>query len=239
MCTVVLLVGVNPDYPLIVAANRDELLARPWTAPALVAPGVVAPRDGVAGGTWMGATAGGFFAALTNVHAPGPAPRSRGQVVLDVLLSGELDAAEELLGWLPPATYGPFNLLFGEAGRVRLCRSAPGAARVKFEDVPPGLRILPNGPLDAPLVPKVTRAQALIGPHVARPWAELAPILHRALGDHESDSPYGALCVHQPAFGTSSSTVLAITAGRTAAYLFAPGPPCVTPLDDVTSLLGG
>jgi uncharacterized protein with NRDE domain len=232
VCTVLVLLGVNPDHPLIVAANRDELLARPWTPPSLIAPGVVAPRDTLAGGSWMGATASGFFAALTNIHTPARAPRSRGAVVLAVLAAGTVAGADALLGALRPGEHAPFNLLYGHADRVRLARST--AEGVTFEEVTPGLRVLPNGPLDAPLVPKVERARALVGPVVDRPWPELLPLLHRALGDHHGELPLASICVHRPPFGTGSSTVLALDRGRTAAYLFAAGPPCVTPLADVT-----
>lgn len=236
MCTVVLMFGTHPDHPLIVAANRDELLSRPWSPPSLLAPGVLAPRDDVAGGTWTGATAAGFFAALTNVHTPTRAPRSRGAVVVDVLRAGELEAATRLLAALPSESIGPFNLLYGSADGVRLCRSLAGQP-VTFEDVAPGLRVLPNGPLDAPLVPKVARARALFGSAAGLPWAELAPLCHEFLGDHQGPEPLAALCVHREPFGTGSSTILALDAGRTAAYLFAAGPPCVTPHVEVTRLL--
>ena len=85
MCTLLLAWGVDPARPLLVAANRDELYARP-TAPAQFwadAPQVLAGRDLEAGGTWLGVTRGGRFAALTNVREPGvrPSPnaRSRGR----------------------------------------------------------------------------------------------------------------------------------------------------------------
>ena len=54
MCTIIILHGVSPEHALIVAANRDERLDRAFSPPAVVAPGVVAPRDDVAGGSWMG-----------------------------------------------------------------------------------------------------------------------------------------------------------------------------------------
>ncbi len=235
MCTVILLVGVSPEHPLIVAANRDELLARPWSPPAMIADGVLAPRDDVAGGTWMGATVNGFFAALTNIHVPGRAPRSRGEIVLEVLRAGSIDAATTWLRGLTPTDYAPFNLLYGGAAGVRLCRSISGA--VTFEELEPGLRVLPNGPLDAPLVPKVQRARELIGAHVTRPWTELLPVLRGALADHEGAEALSAICVHRDPFGTSSSMILALDEGRTAAYLFAPGPPCVTAFRDLSAFV--
>jgi uncharacterized protein with NRDE domain len=72
MCLVFIAWRVHPDYPLVVAANRDEFFARP-TAPAAFwteAPDVLAGRDLEAGGSWMGITRGGRFAALTNFRDP-------------------------------------------------------------------------------------------------------------------------------------------------------------------------
>lgn len=68
MCLIVLAYQVHPRYPLIVAANRDEFRERPahtahfWDD----APWILAGRDLHAGGTWMGITREGRFAALTN-----------------------------------------------------------------------------------------------------------------------------------------------------------------------------
>ena len=90
MCLILVAWRVHPDYPLVVAANRDEFFSRP-TAPAAFwkdAPQVLAGRDLEAGGTWMGVTRTGRFAALTNYRDPAQnrsdAP-SRGALVADFL----------------------------------------------------------------------------------------------------------------------------------------------------------
>ncbi|HEX2094035.1 MAG TPA: NRDE family protein, partial [Longimicrobiaceae bacterium] len=99
MCLILLAHRVHPEYPLVVAANRDEFYERP-TAPAgwwEEAPEVLAGRDLRGGGTWMGITRGGRFAAVTNyrdrVPASAGAP-SRGHLVGAFLRGGE-----------PPDTY--------------------------------------------------------------------------------------------------------------------------------------
>ena len=93
MCLIFLAWRRHPDYRLVVAANRDEFYARP-TAPAGYwpeAPDVLAGRDLEGGGTWLGVTRTGRFAALTNYrrgddgHIP-DAP-TRGRLVSDFLLS--------------------------------------------------------------------------------------------------------------------------------------------------------
>ena len=80
MCLIVVGWHVHPDYPLVVAANRDEFHARPTAAAArwADAPQVGAGRDLEAGGTWLGIATGGRFAAVTNVREPGRRPHQRG-----------------------------------------------------------------------------------------------------------------------------------------------------------------
>ncbi len=76
MCLIAVAWQAHPDYPLIVLANRDEFHARP-AAPARFwaeAPQLLAGRDLSAGGTWLGVTRQGRFAALTNVREPGMRP---------------------------------------------------------------------------------------------------------------------------------------------------------------------
>ena len=68
MCLIALAYKVHPRFPLILAANRDEFLDRP-TEPAhwwKDAPDILAGRDQRAGGTWLGFTRNGRFAAITN-----------------------------------------------------------------------------------------------------------------------------------------------------------------------------
>ena len=58
MCLIVLAWQVHADYPLVVAANRDEFFARPAAPAGFWAdhPDVLAGRDLQAGGSWLGVT---------------------------------------------------------------------------------------------------------------------------------------------------------------------------------------
>ena len=72
MCLILVAWRAHPDYPLVVAANRDEFFAR-RTAAAAFWPDrdILAGRDLQAGGTWLGINPGtGRFAALTNYRDP-------------------------------------------------------------------------------------------------------------------------------------------------------------------------
>jgi uncharacterized protein with NRDE domain len=225
MCTIVCV--HDPGRSLVVAANRDELLNRPFAPPRRWPDGFVAGVDLLAGGTWMGATAGGFFAGLTNVRPAGGADRlkrSRGSIVAAVLVAADPAA---FLSALDPREYNPFHLLFGDATGLRVASAPPGAAALTIADVPAGVHVLPNGPLDGAGFPKVARARALADSDVPGLLAD------HALG---AVDPFVSICVHTPFYGTRSSTILVLEPGRTARYQFAPGPPCVTGYDDVTAL---
>lgn len=260
MCTLVALFGVHPDLPLIVAANRDELYARPWAPPARVSesPVVVAGLDLTQKGTWLGVTRDGFFAAVTNQRTHGevdPAKQSRGKLVLDVLGTGSVDAALALVSGVDAREYNPFNLLFGDARSLHVAY-AREEAQAKVERLGAGIWVLNNDTIGSRDFPKAGRAHELVEPVAREPWDVLAPKLMAALGDHtlppESAVPepgpgsrlsretlraFQALCVHTPIYGTGSATLLAIGDGAVRDYRFAPGPPCVTAFESVTRLL--
>ncbi|CAM9571362.1 unnamed protein product [Ectocarpus sp. 12 AP-2014] len=64
--------GIRGRYKLIVASNRDEDLGRPTTPIHFwkdAGSNLLAGRDLVAGGTWLGVSRSGKFAALTNVSS--------------------------------------------------------------------------------------------------------------------------------------------------------------------------
>lgn len=259
MCTLIALFRVNPEVPLVVGANRDEFYARPWAPPGILreSPRIVGGTDLVQKGTWLGATASGLFAAVTNQRTYGPADptkRSRGQLVLDALGAGSVEAARGWLEGVDAREYNPFNLLVGDARSLYVVY-ARGEAKVTVEALPPGIWVLNNDTIGSRDFPKANRAKELVTPFAREPWKSLAGKLMGALGDHArppfdeiSAPPPGAslsrevlrelqaLCVHTVPYGTSSASVLAIREDAVGDYLFAPGPPCVTPFASVREL---
>src|SRR5690242_6472196 len=102
MCTLAVAFQTDRRWPVVVAANRDERLGRPAEGWGIRegAGGIrhAAPRDLLAGGTWIGVSARGVFAAVTNFHAPAawypdPARRSRGELVPLALGTPDVAAA--------------------------------------------------------------------------------------------------------------------------------------------------
>jgi uncharacterized protein with NRDE domain len=255
MCTLIVARGMHPDWPVLVAANRDEFLNRPATPPQVLleAPRAVGGRDLKAGGTWMGVTAAGHFVGLTNQRtfaAADPDRRSRGDVVLEALRLDDPGRVSAWLATLRPDDYNPFNLLYGTADDLRVAYAHPGEARVRIEPVPPGLHVLPNDVLDAPSFPKVDGAMALLA---GVPADALFEAMQAALGDTtpppelplEPDNAMPApvraalhaLRVITPIYGTRSATAVALRPGGVARYLFADGAPGVAPFEDLTHLV--
>ena len=262
MCVILLAFQIDAALPLIIAANRDEYYARRSEPPLRLSesPRTVGGRDAERGGTWMGFTDRGFFVGLTNqrtIGPPEPTRRSRGEIVLRALRAGSVGAVEDLLATTDAREYNPYNLVFGDAGALRIAAARADEARVSVRALGPGLHILANDTLGA-TPPKVRRAEALVRPWLGRPWAELGPALERVLADHEvppldetPDPPpwmdralaqrLQAICIHTPVYGTRSATVAAIgrransgdgnsaDGGRVLHYAFAAGAPCDGP----------
>ncbi len=159
MCLIVFAWRQHPDFPLIVAANRDEFYERPTLAADFWAdhPEVLGGRDLKEMGTWLGITRKGRFAALTNyrdpLHVRADAP-SRGWLVRD-FLTGER-GAEDYLARLRDrgAAYNGFSLILGDAAGLYYYsnRGEEGPAALA-----PGVYGLSNHLLDTPW-PKVRRA---------------------------------------------------------------------------------
>lgn len=161
MCLLVFAWRVRRAYPLVFAGNRDELHARPAAAAGFWNdnPQVLGGRDLLGGGTWLGVTARGRFAAVTNYRA-GPAPetasRSRGALAADFLRSN-VSPASFMRGIVTRAPkYGAFSLLVGN--HKSLWYYSNRGAKTP-EPVPPGFHGLSNHLLDTPW-PKVRHSVA-------------------------------------------------------------------------------
>lgn len=167
MCLILVAWRAHADYPLVLAANRDEFHAR-GAAPAAwwQAPEILAGRDLSAGGTWLGVARDGRFAALTNYRDPTRPQRdapSRGQLV-PAALSGRLPVEQQLQRLRRTAgNYNAFNLIFSDGERLAVFESVPEDGRV----LAPGVYALSNHLLDTPW-PKVIAAKSALSAALAR-----------------------------------------------------------------------
>lgn len=121
MCTVVLLKRAHHAWPVMLAANRDERLDRPWDPPAEWwpdRPGVVAGRDRLGGGTWMGLNRHHVVAVILNRRGslgPAPGKRSRGQLPLMALEKDSALAAASAIAALDAGAWRSFNMVVADA----------------------------------------------------------------------------------------------------------------------------
>ncbi len=120
MCTVVALIRPGHDWPVVIAANRDEMRTRPSQPPSRHwedRTHVTAGLDVQAGGTWLGLNDDGLIACVLNrINSLGPmdGKRSRGELPLEALDHADARAATEALVGLNPAAYRSFNMVIAD-----------------------------------------------------------------------------------------------------------------------------
>lgn len=183
MCLVLVALKSHPEYPLIVAANRDEFYDRPTTPAAFWpdAPDVLGGRDLQAGGSWLGIDVRGRFAAVTNYRQgqrENAAPRSRGHLVSD-FLTGNLAAPAYMERVQRDADrYNGFNLIAGNLSSLCYYSNREGAVR----SLTPGVYGLSNHLLNTPW-PKVAESKRAFGALLQGRSPELIDQLFALLSD--------------------------------------------------------
>lgn len=236
MCIVVIAHGVVEGYPLVVGANRDELLSRGGEAPRELRAGPRAwgGRDPVAGGTWLGVNEHGLLVALTDrpVAKLDPTLRSRGLLCLDAL--GMRDAAS-VAAWLgqelAARRYNPFNLFYAD---MREAGVACYESELRCTGLPRGLHVLTGGLVDDLRDAKIARAFELLG-ELPRDLSGAVARLKGVLADRRPGAAEREqICMLGADFGTVSSSIIALGASFPAGtlYLHAPGPPCQASYED-------
>ena len=230
MCLVTLAIDQNRRFPLVIAANRDEFFKRPtarlaWWTPESGGPAILSGRDLEAGGTWMGLSAAGRMAMLTNIRAPSqhdPMAESRGRIVTDWL--AVTDGPEGFWAHIEARRHNGFNLIGADASTGRWFWAANrGIAPIALE---PGIHGLSNAELDTPWKKVVDLKRRLRDALDSADSVDaLASDLFDALGDRslvvdaalpdtgmpkEIERQLSSAFVDMPArgYGTRSSTVL-------------------------------
>ena len=239
MCTLVVLRRPGHAWPVLLAANRDEMITRPWRPPGRHWPDradVVAGQDLEAGGTWLGRNDSGVVAGVLNrPGALGPAAgrRSRGELVLEALDHADARTAARALADLDGRAYRPFNLAVADNREAFWLKLERGARAVACDRVPDGLSMITSHDLNDTACPRIER-------HLPRLRAAPAP--DPDAGDwtawqallRESTPPGAALTIRgADGFGTMSSSLIALPAAdrpqAAPVWLFAEGPPDAAP----------
>jgi len=225
MCLILFAYRMHPSYRMIVAANRDESYTRP-TAPAgfwTDAPAVLAGRDLLHGGTWLGFTRSGRFAAVSNYRETSAALSrgpSRGHLVANYLLGDESPTTYLKRVAAEGARYPGFNLIAGDSDALYyFSNRAAGIQRLG-----PGLHGVSNALLDTPW-PKVESGKALLREQTQAHREPQVDALLAGLTDRrlpadsrlpdtgvglERERELAPLFIRGREYGTRSSTVLLV-----------------------------
>jgi uncharacterized protein with NRDE domain len=229
VCTVVVSVRPGHSCPVALVANRDERLARPWDPPAAWwpdQPDVVAGRDRLAGGTWMGVNRHGVMAAVLNRQGslgPTPGKLSRGDLPLLALCHETAATAARALEGLDGGRWRGFNMVLADARGAIFVRSQ-GQGHPQSWRLPAGVSMVtshdPND-MDSPRVARhLPRFQAAPAPE-SDDWEAWRAILADTSG-----LPEQQINVEPRAgYGTSCSSFVAWPADGKPLWLFAAGPP--------------
>ena len=219
MCLITLAWKTHPDCQLVVVANRDEWRNRPATAAHWWpdSPHLVAGRDLQAGGSWLGATRSGRFAAVTNFRDPNDRQarsRSRGELVTGFLQSAvsPVDYLHALAACA--SDYQGFNLLVSDGETLAYFSNREGRVRA----LEPGVHALSNHLLNSPW-PKLTRARQALANHLHGEddalfglLADTTPAPDHALPDTgvglERERALSAMLITGERYGTRSTTIV-------------------------------
>lgn len=243
VCTVITLHRPGHAWPLLLAANRDELLTRPWDPPGVHwpdLPDVVAGRDRTGGGTWMGVNRAGLVAAVLNRPGslgPAPGKRSRGTLPLLALEYATAGDAAGAIAVLDGRQYRSFNLVLAARDGVWFVRNDE-AGRVEATALTPGLHMVTAHDPDDLGSPRVARHLPRFRdaePPAPPDWSSWARLLADDAGPREA-----ALSVlPSSGFGTTCASLLALPESGPAIWLFAPNRAGIAPFYHVPIPPGG
>ena len=225
MCIIFIAVAQHPDYPLIIAANRDEFYRRPtmdshWWKKY---PQVLAGLDLQAGGTWMGINKTGHIGALTNIRNPKrelPNAPSRGDLVVNYLTGTKSDThfAKELTS--QRERYNGYNLLFGHFTELKVYNNHSNTVL----SLHPGFYGLSNSELNTPW-PKLSRGVEAMTAYIEQSRSIHSSYLFDLLQDEttapteelpltgvplEWEKRLSSIFIRSVEYGTRSSTILLV-----------------------------
>lgn len=237
MCTLVIARHVFSEHPLVVASNRDEQTERPSAVPAWhpKRKRIYAPSDLVRGGTWIGISEHGLFAAITNrdevPHQSGRA--SRGHLVFEALCAPNANAAvEQIVLAVAHHPYNGFHLVVADAYEAFLC--AGDGRRVETIRVEDGLCVVTGYGWTRSHAPRVMEIERRFE-EIVRPQGPTPAALDTLLNFHADHRPEHAACVHDPHESHKTVSSMLVRTDREWSHFdtwYRHGPACGGPFDD-------
>ncbi len=248
MCTVIVLRRPGHEWPLILGANRDEMIDRPWRPPGRHwpdRPEVVAGLDELARGSWLGLNDQGLVAGILNrfgTLGPAPGQRSRGELVLEALDHADARDAADAIRHIEPRAYRPFNMIIADNRDAFWLRHADSGEPPTARSLESGLAMIAAGDLDEMETPRLRRyhprfAAAAAPDPGSGDWSTWERLL-AATETSPHDGPAGAMrFVTERGFATVSSALIALPGmarqGVKPVFRFRAWQPEATPWRDV------
>ena len=240
MCTLILAHGADPDYPVIVGANRDESFHRPSSPPSIherAGMRILAPTDERAGGTWLGVNEAGVFCGITNGFGPPTDPDrcSRGELVFRAIEEPTAAEAAAAIGEVSAGDYNAFHLVIADPQQAHLVVS--DGDLLTATELQTDIAVITERSFGAADNRRKVRARRMV--LAARERGDLdVEALQTILTERDSES-INAICVTLPGidYGTRSSTILRLAADGGGEMWHAEGPPHETEYEDMSDLL--
>ncbi len=220
MCILFIAIEQHPKYPLIICANRDEFHQRPTQAMHVwQESNILAGKDLQAGGTWLGLSSTGKFAALTNFRKLplSDAPKkSRGDLVLQALVDTKINMTAELSQ--QASQYHGFNLIYGSLKQLYCYDSVNNQSH----QLRKGVHSICNGALDD-IWPKMAKGEKLLSETIhsqgnlsvnalfdlmSNDKQALPHLLPETGLDEEWEQLLSAIFIKSPTYGTRTTTII-------------------------------
>jgi len=260
MCVAIVQFRPETRLPVVVGFNRDEVPERDAGMPAVFIwrdRRVLAAREPVHGGTWLGLNDAGLVVGLLD-REPSDDPtsrdpdaeqprgvttvRSRGLLVLDCLARTSVEGVEGVEGELHSLAepYEPFNLFAMDAQSALAAHYVEDGLR-DVQRLSPGIHVFAHRDVDDLDLPKVARVHSACRRGEGSDESDWVGTFASCLSMHDDDpASHASPCRHGTGYRTLCSTVLTLEGWRPlrGRFLHAPGPPCTTPYQDLTALIG-
>ena len=223
MCTLVISRRPGEKWPLLMAANRDEKLNRPWLAPARHwpdRPDVYGGKDLLEGGTWLAINDFGVVAAVLNREGslgPKEGFRIRGELPLEALDHADADTAAKMLADINKSSFRSFNLVIADNQSAYWLKSdsLTDNTRVEIFEVPEGLSMITSADLNDSGSPRINRFLKRF--EMAKPpdiesddWNSWKLLLMESNYDSDQVAESAMFIKNSRGFGTVSSALVAL-----------------------------
>jgi len=223
MCTLVICRRPGEKWPVLIAANRDEKLNRPWLPPARHWPDrsdVYGGKDLLKGGTWLAINDFGVVAAVLNREGslgPKEGLRTRGELPLEALDHADADTAVEMLSDIQKGSFRSFNLVVADNESAYWLKSdsIAGNGRVEVFEIPRGFSMITSADLNDSGSPRIKRflpyfERAKLPDIESGDWNSWKMLLMDSNYDPKQGADSAMFIKNNSGFGTVSSALIAL-----------------------------